>query len=405
MMKAKPKRMPKTNPGRSQSIAEEVTANIGRRSDSNDESSSANGSEVDSVQSITVLRSALLAWYVRNRRDLPWRRNSDPYAIWVSEIMLQQTRVAVVVERYQAFLKRFPTLLSLALATEEEVLALWSGLGYYRRARMLHKAAQFVVGQLHGNLPRSAAALRTLPGIGAYTAAAIASIAFGEPVAVVDGNVERVLCRLEGWDAGDASQAALRQRIEALAAQLVDPSRSGDFNQAMMELGATVCLPRNPQCLVCPWAEACKTKGEHMTAPRAKMTSREVAYALAVRTGRHAAQGGREVLLEKRAASHTVMPGLWELPALKEIAVPEGELRMTVRHAIMQVNYYVRIRTVFEGDVEALTAAGGERRWVPLGEAAGMALTGLARKVLTRAHLLAATPRDAITPVHEEDVS
>jgi len=351
------------------------------------------------------LRSALLAWYARNRRDLPWRRSSDPYAIWVSEIMLQQTRVAVVVERYQAFLLRFPTLLSLALASEEDVLALWSGLGYYRRARMLHKAAQFVAGQLHGNLPRNAAALRTLPGIGAYTATAIASIAYGEPVAVVDGNVERVLCRLEGWDADAASQAALRQRIDALATELVDPKQPGDFNQAMMELGATVCLPRNPQCLVCPWASVCKTKGEHKTQPRAKMTSCEVAYALAVRSGQQAGKAGREVLLEKRPASHTVMPGLWELPALTDSDVPADELRMTVRHAIMQVNYYVRIRTVFEGDVESVAVPGGERRWVPLSEAGAMALTGLARKVLTRAHLLAGAPRDSITTQAENDVS
>jgi A/G-specific adenine glycosylase len=178
----------------------------------------------------------------------------------------------------------------------------------------------------------------------------------------------------------------------------VDPKQPGDFNQAMMELGATVCLPRNPQCLVCPWAADCKTKGEHKTAPRAKMTSREVAYALAFRTGQQAGRGGREVLLEKRSASHTVMPGLWELPTLKETAVPEAELRMTVRHAIMQVNYYVRIRNVFEDDVEALTVPGEERWWAPLDKAAGMALTGLARKVLARAHLLAGAPRDAITP-------
>ena len=147
------------------------------------------------------LRVQLLGWYKCNQRDLPWRRSRDPYAIWVSEIMLQQTRVAVVVERYQAFLERFPTLISLALAPEQEVLALWSGLGYYRRARMLHKAAQFVAEQHQGNLPNSADDLRALPGIGAYTAAAIASIAHGQGVAVVDGNVERVLCRLAGWEA------------------------------------------------------------------------------------------------------------------------------------------------------------------------------------------------------------
>src|SRR6202167_962126 len=147
---------------------------------------------------ITALRCRLLHWYEQNRRDLPWRQSTDPYAIWVSEIMLQQTRVAVVVERYQAFMARFPTLVSLALAPEQEVLALWSGLGYYRRARMLHKAAQFVADHHHGNMPVTADELRTLPGIGAYTAAAIASIAHGEAVAVVDGNVERVILRLTG---------------------------------------------------------------------------------------------------------------------------------------------------------------------------------------------------------------
>src|SRR3954468_9201940 len=142
----------------------------------------------------------LLAWYDRHRRDLPWRRTRDPYAIWVSEIMLQQTRVAVVVDRYQAFMARFPTVVSLAQAPEQEVLALLSGLGYYRRARMLHKAAQAVAAGAGALVPATATELRALPGIGGYTAAAIASIAYNEPVAVVDGNVERVLCRLAGWN-------------------------------------------------------------------------------------------------------------------------------------------------------------------------------------------------------------
>jgi A/G-specific adenine glycosylase len=352
------------------------------------------------------LRRQLLEWYAHNRRDLPWRHSPDPYSIWVSEIMLQQTRVSVVVERYQAFLARFPTLISLALAPEQDVLALWSGLGYYRRARMLHQAAQYVASHHEGNLPVTAKELRKLPGIGAYTAAAIASIAHGEVVAVVDGNVERVLCRMKGWGAGSrkGGGAALRRKIEGLAAQLVDPGQPGDFNQALMELGATVCLPRNPQCRVCPVAGDCTTRGEHKTPPRPPMLSREVAHALSVRTGRLAGQANREVLLEQRPASLSVMPGLWELPALRDSAVPEKELRMTVRHAIMQINYYVRIRTVFEGDVDALTVAGGERRWVLLGEAAGMALTGLTRKVLTRAHLLAAAPLDTVAPQPETDV-
>ena len=357
-------------------------------------------------EKIARVRGRLREWYAHNRRDLPWRRSRDPYAIWVSEIMLQQTRVVVVMERYHAFMERFPTLVSLALAPEQEVLALWSGLGYYRRARMLHKAAQFVANQFQGNLPETAKELRLLPGIGVYTAAAIASIAHGERVAVVDGNVERVLCRLEGWGAGSrkGGGALVRRKIEELADELVCPERPGDWNQALMELGAIVCLPRNPQCLVCPVAGDCKTQGEHKTAPRPRMLSREVAHALSVRTGLLAGQAHREVLLEQRPAQLTVMPGLWELPMLKEAAVPEEQLRMTVRHAIMQVNYYVRIRTVFEDDIDAMTVAGGERRWVPLGEAGGLALTGLARKVLKRARLLPMASLDAIAPQGDGDV-
>jgi A/G-specific adenine glycosylase len=348
----------------------------------------------DDLGKIAALRVRLLDWYSQNRRDLPWRQSSDPYAIWVSEIMLQQTRVAVVVERYQSFLARFPTLVSLALAPEQEVLALWSGLGYYRRARMLHKAAQFVAENLQGNLPVKAEQLQHLPGIGAYTAAAIASIAHGERVAVVDGNVERVLCRLSGWEAGSrkGGGAALRHKISDLAGLLLDPARAGDFNQAMMELGATVCTPRSPQCLVCPLHAGCRTRGEHKTPRRAPMVSRVVAHALSVRTprtsGKRPGPGAREVLLEQRPADLTVMPGLWELPRLRETSVPPQNLRMTVRHAIMQVNYYVRVRTVFEDDIESMTVKGGVRRWVPLREAVSMALTGLTRKVLKRAQLL-----------------
>jgi len=329
---------------------------------------------------ITSFRRQLLEWYERNRRDLPWRRSRDSYAIWISEIMLQQTRVAVVIERYQAFIARFPTLPSLAAATEEEVLALWSGLGYYRRARMLRQAAQLAVDRYQGTLPQTAAELRLLPGIGAYTAAAVASIAYGERVAVVDSNVERVLCRMAGWDAS----ASVRRKVEKLASELVDPERPGDFNQAMMDLGATLCLPRNPQCLVCPLSAGCKTQGEHRTAPRPPMQSREAACALAVRLG----PACSEVLLEQRPASLTVMPGLWEMPALADAAIPSEKLRMTVRHAIMQVNYRVRIRAVSEDEIKSLTVHGGLRRWVPLDEAAEMALTGLARKVLVRARLL-----------------
>jgi A/G-specific adenine glycosylase len=352
------------------------------------------------TEKIVRLRRMLMAWYEHSHRDLPWRKSRDPYAIWVSEVMLQQTRVAVVEERFTDFLERFPTLESLAVAPEEVALAVWSGLGYYRRARMLHRAAQFVMANCAGILPQSSTELRLLPGIGAYTAAAIASIAFGECTAVVDGNVERVLYRVAGWETGvRAGSAALKRKVTELAGELIDRERPGDFNQALMELGATVCLPRNPLCLVCPFSTDCHTRGEHRRPPRPPMLSREVAHALAVRTKREAgkprARGVREVLLEQRPISATVMPSMWELPQLREAAVPDKELCMAVRHAIMQVNYYVRIRTVAEDKVDALTVAGGLRQWVPLQDAGAMALTGLARKVLTRARLLPMEPVEA----------
>jgi A/G-specific adenine glycosylase len=232
-------------------------------------------------------------------------------------------------------------------------------------------------------MPANADGLRKLPGIGSYTAAAIASIAHGEAMAVVDGNVERVLSRIRGWESHDAvGEAAVRRKVEEFATGLVDPRRAGDFNQAIMELGATVCTPRNPQCLVCPWAKECRTLGEHKTPKRAAMTSREIACALVVRDG----DAGTEVLLEQRAATNTVMPGLWDLPAIAADDMVNLEERLTVRHAIMQVNYLVRVYAL---PVEGLREkAGGMRRWVVAEEASTMALTGLARKVLTRAGVL-----------------
>jgi len=361
---------------------------------------------------IGELHRSLLSWYGLNRRDLPWRRTKDPYAIWVSEVMLQQTRVAAVIDRYQDFMRNFPSVLSLAHAEEADVLALWSGLGYYRRARMMHKAARAVVADCRGVMPRTSTDLRGLPGIGVYTSAAIASIAYGEPVAVVDGNVERVVQRLAGWGSDQRSgQSELIRRTEQLAGALLDPKRPGDFNQAMMELGATVCLPRNPMCLACPLRRICQTRGEHPTPKRARMRSQDAAYALVIRSAQNGQSGapqagqnsrkrgkapqrpqGREVLLEQRSPDQTVMPGMWELPALRDTEVAGADLRMAVRHAIMQVNYYVRIRTVFEDDAEALTVSSDRRRWVQLNDLGTLPLTGLARKVLLRAKLPELTP-------------
>lgn len=205
----------------------------------------------------STLAEALLAWYDRSKRELPWRQTVDPYAIWVSEAMLQQTTVATVLPYYASWMERFPTVEVLAQASEEEVLAQWSGLGYYRRARHLHAGARLVSDQ---GWPRSSAAWREVPGVGAYTAAAIASIVLGEPVPVVDGNVERVYARFTA-DASEPSR--LRETARAWGLRHIDPDRPGDFNQALMELGATVCRPRNPDCPACPLAEQCRARRQN----------------------------------------------------------------------------------------------------------------------------------------------
>src|SRR6266853_4739327 len=218
---------------------------------------------VVSSKDLVHVRRALLRWYDQHRRDLPWRETRDPYRIWLSEIMLQQTRVAAVLEHYRIFLERFPNVQALAAASEDAVLAAWSGLGYYRRARMLHRAAQQIAKQHGGRFPQNSETLLALPGIGRYTAAAIASIAFAEPIAVVDGNVERVLQRFVGIN---LTTPQIWQHAQALLAD----SRPGDFNQAMMELGATVCVPREPRCPMCPVRRWCVTQqsGRSEISPR-----------------------------------------------------------------------------------------------------------------------------------------
>jgi A/G-specific adenine glycosylase len=203
------------------------------------------------------LRAATLAWYTRNRRDLPWRRTRDPYAIWVSEIMLQQTRVETVIPYYERFLERFPDPAALARAREADVLTAWSGLGYYRRARNLHRGAAVVARNHAGRLPEDPSLLRELPGIGEYTAAAIASIAFDREAPAVDGNVIRVLARIRGWK-GRRDSGPLRRAVMDFAEELARGPRPGDWTQALMELGATVCLPRDPLCPRCPARRCCR---------------------------------------------------------------------------------------------------------------------------------------------------
>ena len=352
-----------------------------------------------------TIRAALLRWFAAHRRSLPWRRDRDPYRVWISEIMLQQTRVGAVLGHYAEFLRRFPDLNTLAAAGTHDVLAAWSGLGYYRRARALHRAARIMVRDHGGSLPDNVATLQTLPGIGRYTAGAIASIAFHEPCAVVDGNVERVLRRLLGWRKQPLS------RIWTAAQHLLSRRSPGNFNQAMMELGALVCLPARPRCDICPVSNLCASRLLHpclaagslprtLSAESWKWRDRvgnysagkrtpprriaETTYALAARDHR--------VYLVRRGRRESIMPGMWELPQLCNDAdgaphLPElgrcgpGKPDFTLRHSITVTDHTVHVCRV-----PASGLRGG--RWFPLQDAAALPLTGLARRILRRASLI-----------------
>jgi len=328
-----------------------------------------------------AFRTRLLAWYDTHARELPWRRDRNPYRVWASEIMLQQTRVAAVIAHYQEFLRRFPTVGKLARAREASVLAAWSGLGYYRRARMLHAAAKVVMRELGGKFPATAEGWRALPGIGRYTAAAIASIAFGEAVAVVDGNVERVLQRVSG-------QRMAGEELWRAAERLLDRERAGDFNQALMELGATVCTPRAPACVTCPVVELCTTRGEMAGAAKARRQKKlEIHYALDWRSQN--GEGGA-VFLVRRARDARMMAGMWELPELAGVLrASENQSKgplFTVRHSITVTDFTVR--------VWRLAARSGTRgEWVAVERLGRVALTGLARKILRKAGVMVATGR------------
>jgi A/G-specific adenine glycosylase len=337
-----------------------------------------------SGQDLAAFRRALLRWYDRHRRALPWRETTDPYRIWLSEIMLQQTRVSAVLDHYRIFLERFPRVETLAAASEDAVLAAWSGLGYYRRARLLYRCAKQLVEEHDGRFPQNAAALQSLPGIGRYTAAAISSIAFDEPVAVVDGNVERVFERLTGINSGTTETW---QQAQALLAR----SRPGDFNQAMMELGATVCLPRQPRCRQCPVRNWCVTQGE---VPRARSFSRQqkrqIWCALEWRggdpNGRRNGEVRGTVRLVQRPKTASLMPGMWELPQSLEPPPPVAEAPpwRTFRHSITVTDYTVHVlrNTPLDNKPLLATAAGGKGRWIAIDRIPQIPITGLTRKIL-----------------------
>lgn len=311
-------------------------------------------------------RKRLLSWYDHNRRDLPWRRDRDPYRVWLSEIMLQQTRVSAVIDHYRRFLQRFPTVRKLASARESSVLAAWSGLGYYRRARMMHTAAKAIVKQHRGKFPGTIHELRALPGIGRYTSAAIASIVFNAPAAVVDGNVERVLGRVFG--AGLAGEP-LWQTAEALLTR----RRPGDFNQAMMELGAIVCLPRQPRCSICPVAALCATRGDlKQPGKLIRQKRRDICYALDHRN--------RSIFLVQRPEHASLMPGMWELPEIPAAAA-SSKGSLTLRHSITVTDYTVHV-------MRGPSPVQSRGRWVPKTRVQRLPLTGLARKILRQAQII-----------------
>jgi len=269
----------------------------------------------------------LLAWYRRNARTLPWRNHRDPYAVWVSEIMLQQTRVETVIPYFNLWMQRFPTIKGLAEASEQDVLNLWEGLGYYSRARNLHKAAKVVIEKFNGQLPRDLDALRQLPGIGRYTVGAIASMAFSMDEPTLDGNIRRVLARVFDISV-PADSSPGEKALWNLATEYLPKGKASDYNQALMDLGATICIPKNPRCLTCPLMELCEARQKEIQdqRPVLKLKKKTPHYVLAAAV---MVKNGR-VLLAKRP-SKGLLGGMWEFPNSRVEGNPARELAKKLR--------------------------------------------------------------------------
>jgi A/G-specific adenine glycosylase len=354
---------------------------------------------------LVTFRQRLLDWFRQFQRDLPWRRTKDPYRIWLSEIMLQQTRVATAIPYYERFLERFPDIQTLSAAPQDEVLRVWSGLGYYSRARNMQKAAQQIVTKHGGRFPKHGDEVLALPGIGNYTAAAILSIAFGEKFAVLDGNVVRVLSRL-GAVRGDLRASQRWQKLQINAESYLDPASPGDWNQAMMELGATLCTPKSPQCLLCPIMQFCEGRklgiAESLPEQRKKRAPVKVTLALAV----FADANGYTLLLpppvnakERISADHvpTLVSRMWHFPTVSVTGDPaarlfaylqkfvrsprNGKLRLApagkARHT---VTYRDITLLPFRVEVKRLPHVSGAKQ-VPLADVSSLPVSNLTRKV------------------------
>ena len=335
--------------------------------------------------SAPAFRRALLAWYDAGHRNLPWRESFDFYSVWISEVMLQQTRVETVIPYFHRFLDRFPDVASLAEAPEPEVLAAWSGLGYYSRARNLHRAAKRMAD---AGVPATHGEIRALPGAGPYTAAAIASIALGLPHAAVDGNVIRVISRLTD-DASEVSAPGVKERFAAEAQRLLDRRHPRDFNQAVMELGATVCLPRNPQCPACPVERFCagRAAGRERELPvkRKMQPARDVALNLV------AYRRGAEVLLVRRGASEKRLAGFWELPEDAERREAGGPGAESFTHRIVNDRFHVTVR---EARLASGTPVEGGK-WFHRGDMDSVPVTTVTRKALRALDLKNCSPGPA----------
>ncbi|MBI4463128.1 MAG: A/G-specific adenine glycosylase [Acidobacteria bacterium] len=345
-----------------------------------------------------AFRRALLRWYDRHRRDLPWRKTRDPYCIWVSEVMLQQTRVQTVVPYYEKFLRRFPTVEALASADEQTLLACWSGLGYYARARNLRKAARAIVREQGGQFPADLRIALRLPGIGGYTAAAVLSIAYGQRLPVLDGNVARVLARLFALEENIRTTSGKRKLCER-AETLISPKRPGDFNQALMELGATICLPKQPRCDRCPVQTQCRAYLDNSVE---RYPLRETKAQTVIRRFRLAIsfdEAGR-CLLVRRPQAARWMGGFWELPMWEENHPHSEKPRPAGLHSPAGIRLNRRVGrfqhsitsnrlevTVFTASVDRASNS-GQRKWVPLEQVHRLPVTTITRKAL---HLLQRT--------------